>query len=191
MRAPGKLKINLIFLIIIIVFILVCCNSLLYIYYNDRVQDNLFNLIVPLAYNKDKFKHVININQLNLFRENIKDVLIGSLLGDGSIVRSGRGRNQFRFKQSIRKINYFYFMFFIFEPYITKGSPIYEKYLDLRYNKYYESLLLQTRPIHNELLYIDQLKSRFYTQKDNISIKEIDFSKVKAENFLRPISLAF
>lgn len=82
-------------------------------------------------------------------------------------------------------------MFFIFEPYITKGSPIYEKYLDLRYNKYYESLLLQTRPIHNEFLYIDQLKSIFYTQKDNISIKEIDLSKVKPENFLRLISFAF
>lgn len=126
-----------------------------------------------------------------MFRKNINDVLIGSLLGDGCIVRSGRGRNQFRFKQSIRNIDYFYFMFFIFEPYLTKGSPIFEKYLDSRYNKYYESLLLQTRPIHNELLNIDLLKSIFYIQKENISIKKIDISKVKFENFLTPISFAF
>nr|YP_009486024.1 hypothetical protein [Cantharellus appalachiensis]AWA82084.1 hypothetical protein [Cantharellus appalachiensis] len=82
-------------------------------------------------------------------------------------------------------------MFFILEPYLTKGSPIYEKYWDSRYNKYYESLLLQTRPIHNDMLNIDQLKSIFYIQKDNIFIKEIDIKKLKTEDFFTPISFAF
>lgn len=38
---------------------------------------------------------------------------------------------------------------------------------------------------------MDLLKSIFYIQKENISIKKIDISKVKFENFLTPISFAF
>lgn len=41
------------------------------------------------------------------------------------------------------------------------------------------------------MLNIDLLKSIFYIQKENISIKKIDISKVKFENFLTPISFAF
>lgn len=64
MRAPGKLKFYLIFPIIFIIFVLLLFNiELLHCKY--LVIDNLFNFSVPIAYNKDKFKHVIIDFHLN------------------------------------------------------------------------------------------------------------------------------
>jgi hypothetical protein len=48
------------------------------------------NIPVKSYYSKDKFYHVIDKDQLELFSQNIQDVLVGSLLGDGCITKAGR-----------------------------------------------------------------------------------------------------
>lgn len=50
MRAPGKLKVYLIFQIIFIIFILLLFNIEL-LHYKYLVIENLFNFSVPIAYN--------------------------------------------------------------------------------------------------------------------------------------------
>lgn len=136
-------------------------------------------------YNINRFKQVISSEQLKIFKDSCNDVLIGSLLGDGCITKSGRGKFHYRFKQSTIHASYFFFIYSIFEPYLTLGSPTISCYYDKRYNKLYESLILQTSPKYNSILNIETLENLFYKKNNNIRIK------VVPENIsLSPISLA-
>jgi len=139
-------------------------------------------------YNSKRFQHVISQNQKNILQKSQIEVLIGSLLGDGCITRSGRGLNHFRFKQSTIHSEYFFFIFLIFQPYLTLGSPSISCHFDKRYNKLYESLTLQTRPIYNDVLNINTLENIFYTKDE----KGNRFKRVPLdiESLLSPISLA-
>lgn len=56
-------------------------------------------------------------------RPRVDDVIIRALLGDGCIVKPKKGNLYFRFKQSTIHADYLFFMYFILEPWITKGSP--------------------------------------------------------------------
>ena len=97
------------------------------------------NIPIKSDYSKEKFYHVIDKDQLELFSKNIQDVLIGSLLGDGCITKSGRGPIHFRFKQSVIHAEYFFFMYFILENYLTPGSPGFSQFFDKRYGQTYSS----------------------------------------------------
>ena len=117
----------------------------------------LLSSIIPVKsdYSKDKFYHVISQNQLEIFDKNIQDVLIGSLLVDGCISKAGRGPNCFRFKQSVVHAEYFFFMYFILENYLTPGSPSFSQFFDKRYDKNYSSLLLLTNAVSKNQLNLD------------------------------------
>jgi hypothetical protein len=139
-------------------------------------------------YNSDRFKHVISENQINILQNSYQEVLIGSLLGDGCITRSARGLNHFRFKQSTFHSDYFFFIFLIFKPFLTLGSPSISCHFDKRFNKLYESLTLQTRPIYNNILNINNLEMMFYNKDE----KGNRFKRVPLDiiSMFSPISLA-
>lgn len=137
-------------------------------------------------YNVERFRHVITLNQKKLFISNYQEVLKGSLLGDGYISKSGRGLYHYRFKQSTIHTEYFFFIFSIFESYLTAGSPNISCHFDKRYNKLSESLTLQTRPFYNDILDIDKLEEKFYH-------KDINGKRIKIvpnDIFISGISLA-
>lgn len=137
-------------------------------------------------YNRERYKHVISLNQIKLFQSNYNEVLKGSLLGNGFISKSGKGLYHYRFKQSTIHAEYFFFIFNIFKPYLTIGSPNISCHFDKRYNKLYESLTLQTRPLYNDILNITNLENKYYCKDENgkrIKIIPNDIS-------LSPISLA-
>lgn len=138
-------------------------------------------------YNVERFKHVITLKQKKLFHSNYEDVLIGSLLGDGCISKSGRGLYHYRFKQSTIHAEYFFFIFSIFELYLTAGSPNISCHFDKRSNKLNESLTLQTRPFYNNILNIESLEKKFY-HKDELEGKRIKI--VPSDILLSGISLA-
>jgi len=146
--------------------------------------------ITKADFSKDKFSHVIDKKQLELFSENSQDVLIGSLLGDGCIAKSGRGPNQFRFKQSVVHAEYFFFMYFILENYLTPGSPNFSQFFDKRYNKNDFSLLLLTNALSKDVLNIDYLKDLFY-KLDNDKQKHVKIIPENISDLLSPIVLAF
>lgn len=139
-------------------------------------------------YNSKRFQHVISQNQKNILQNSYQEVLIGSLLGDGCITKSGRGLYHFRFKQSTIHSEYFFFIYFIFKPYLTLGSPSFSCHFDKRYNKLYESLTLQTRPIHNEILNINNLEKLFYIKDE--SGQRTKRVPLEIKSLLSPISLA-
>ena len=55
---------------------------------------------------------------INSLSQKQKDVIIGTVLGDGSISSSGRGKYHFRFKQSVVHAEYLFF--YVFYIYICK-----------------------------------------------------------------------
>jgi len=125
-------------------------------------------------YNINRFRHVITPEQFERLKDSYNEVLIGSLLGDGCITKSGRGKYHYRFKQSTIHASYFFYIYSIFEPYLTLGSPSISCHFDKRYNKLYESLTLQTKPIYNSKLNIVILENKFYKKdKNNGRIKVV------------------
>jgi hypothetical protein len=143
---------------------------------------------LKFQYNINRFRHVIQNDQLVSFNKHRQDVLIGSLLGNGFIVKSGRGLFHYRFKQSTFHSSYFFFIFSIFEPYLTKGSPSITCHFDKRYNKLYESLTLQTRPLYNNILGINYLENLFYKRDENNNRFKIVPKNI--DDLLSPIGLA-
>lgn len=150
------------------------------------------SLVVPTKadFSKEKFSHVIDKEQLELFSGNTQDVLIGSLLGDGCISKAGRGPYHFRFKQSIVHAEYFFFMYFILENFLTPGSPNFSQFFDKRYNKDYFSLLLLTNASSKDVLNMDYLRDLFY-KLDNDKQKHIKIIPENISDFLSPMALAF
>jgi hypothetical protein len=146
------------------------------------------NIPVKSDYSKDKFYHVIDKDQLELFSKNIQDVLVGSLLGDGCIAKSGRGPFHFRFKQSVIHAEYFFFMYFIFENYLTPGSPVFSQFFDKRYEQTYSSLLLLTNAISKDILNLDYLKDLFY-KWDIDKQKKIKIIPQNIGDLLSPIAV--
>ena len=148
------------------------------------------NIPIKSDYSKDKFYHVIDKDQLELFSKNIQDVLIGSLLGDGCISKSGRVPIHFRFKQSVIHAEYFFFMYFILENYLTLGSPGFNQFFDKRYGQTYSSLLLLTNAVSKDKLNLDYLKELFY-KWDNENQKGIKIIPQNIVDLFSPIALAF
>jgi hypothetical protein len=73
---------------------------------------------------------VISPEQLTAMRADIQSVIVGNLLGDGSIVFPRQGSIYFKFKQSIIHVQYFAFVFFILQPWLTAGSPSFLRFFD-------------------------------------------------------------
>jgi hypothetical protein len=141
-------------------------------------------------FNINRYNHVICEKQKYILEKplSLEQILIGSLLGDGCITKSGRGLFHYRFKQSTVHAEYFFFIYSIFEPYLTLGSPSISCYFDKRYEKLYESLILQTRPKYNNILNIEKLEQMFYIiNKNGNRIKKIPVDIIYK---LSPISLA-
>ena len=185
--------IRFLFIILSIVLILLLNKYLFLPDFNQVCEYALccsLNIPVKSNYSKDKFYHVIDKDQLELFSKNIQDVLVGSLLGDGCISKAGRGPVHFRFKQSVIHAEYFFFMYFILENYITPGSPGFSQFFDKRYEQTYSSLLLLTNAVSKDILNLDYLKDLFY-KWDVDKQKSIKIIPHNIADLLSPIALAF
>jgi len=125
----------------------------------------------------------ITPEQITILQANIKDVIVGSVLGDGCLVDPKVGTVYFRFKQSVVHVAYFFFIYRVFEPWCTKGSPINQSFFDKRYNTTYHSMVLLTRAIYSEVLNLQYYRDLFYVN----SIKVI---LVNIADHLTPIALA-
>jgi hypothetical protein len=119
-----------------------------------------------------------NVNSANIFLlmlsipikpeiaedNNIKEILFGSLLGDGSLELPARGKNaRFIFSQSNKYKPYFLHMFLLLNLFCSNSFKSYD-YKDKRTNKMYTTLSFKTRalPIFTEfykLFYINKVKS--------------------------------
>lgn len=148
--------------------------------YNKKLVLNKFSSIGGppadiLPPNKSDYSYVISTQNLDFLQSHVKEVIVGSLLGDGCIISPKKGNKYFRFKQSIIHTEYLFFIYFILEPWCTKGSPIFAMYKDKRYNKYYGNLTLLTRAEVSvrDHLNIDKLYTLFYKSNGTDIIKEI------------------
>ena len=98
------------------------------------------------------------------YNKNIREILFGSLLGDGSLELPSRGKNaRFIFSQSIKFEPYFLYLFSIFKIFCLNTYRSYV-YKDKRNGKNYITLSFKTRalPIFTEfynLFYIDYVKT--------------------------------
>ena len=145
MRAPGKL----------IAGLLVLLASM-----KDKEMYN--NLI------KTFIKDDIDPAFLESFREDIRSVLVGNLLGDGSIAHPLKGNIYYRFKQGLIHYEYFSMIFGIFKPWLTAGSPYFDllpAFL-LKGDWRASTILLTISTRFNDLLGIDYLASIFYYRND-------------------------
>ena len=177
MRAPGEQQTNYIKQLFLI-------TGLIYIIIHFIITDYAL-LSTVVLFNKKDYLHVINEEQKRIFQLNIKEVITGTLLGDGTIVNPKKGNVYFKYKQSVIHIDYFFFIYFILEPWCTKGSPFNSLYLDKRYEKHYRSLTLITRtaPLDKDELDLNYFYNLFYVSK----IKKIPSN---IYTLLTPISLA-
>jgi len=95
--------------------------------------------------------------------EEIKDVLVGSLLGDGYIEMGDRALNgRFRISQSL-KSEYYLFMLFGILSQFCLSAPRLSKYFDQRTKKEYCSMVISTRSLplftmFHSLFYLDGVK---------------------------------
>lgn len=136
------------------------------------------------VFNIDKYKHVTNDEQLKLLRADLKSVLVGSLLGDGYI---GHGNSRFYgFKQGLIHVDYFAFIYLIFQTYLTKGSPNITQ--SAAGGKIHTGLRLAISTKYNQLLSILELEQNFYINKEGKFIKRVPEQIAKLMN---PVVLAF
>lgn len=82
------------------------------------------------------------------------DVLIGSLLGDGSLSKDGK-YPRLKIERSLSDLNYLSWQFSIFENFCSSRITTYHKY-DKRYNKVYNSAAFRTRAVPAFLKYYDK-----------------------------------
>lgn len=129
----------------------------------------------------------ITPEQLTMMREDIHSVIVGALLGDGSIVVPSRGNLYFKFKQSIIHTPYLAFMFFLLAPWLTPGSPSFSRFFDKRYNNYHFNWTLLVATKHNTLLGIDLLSTVFFHFVNGKRVKMIPHNII---DYLTPIMLA-
>jgi hypothetical protein len=86
--------------------------------------DNIYFAIETSAvFIPAKFYHIISSKQLEEMQKNVKDVIVGAILGDGSIIKPKRGLLYLRYKQSIVHLEYLAFIYFILKPWLTLAGP--------------------------------------------------------------------
>lgn len=149
MRTPGKMYLVLGVYLSIAFLINIICNKVSYSnfisYSSIFTLDSkdlclMFSSVIPIIpapeepkININNYSYVITEKQQELLQEHVKDILVGSILGDKEIKKSNN--YYFKFKQSTIHIEYLAFIFLILKPWLTKGSPCFSSYLDTRYNK--------------------------------------------------------
>lgn len=86
----------------------------------------------------DKLSIIKSNNELPIYKENeIKEIILGSLLGDGNLEKSIKSINaRFGFIQSTKARDYFIFLYSIFSPFCSTNYRD-SSYLDSRTNKSY------------------------------------------------------
>jgi hypothetical protein len=83
-----------------------------------------------------------NINQIIVIDQELKDIIIGKLLGDSSITKQGN----ITIEHSMKQREYVYHLYEKFKNIIKNEPKIYER-LDKRYNKINTSIYIKTNPI--------------------------------------------
>ena len=112
----------------------------------------------------------------------IKEIIFGCLLGDGSLEKSVKSKNaRFKFSQSLKAKEYFLHLFLLFKPYFTENYN-YANYnhLDKRTNKTYSTLSFSTKALPLFTEFYDQ----FYLNNNKIIPNQEYF------NLLTPLALA-
>lgn len=150
-----------------------------------KVNESLLATVIcncsTFVFNINKFKHVTNEEQLKLLRADLKNVLVGTLLGDGYI---GHGNSRFYgFKQGLIHVDYFAFIYLIFQPYLNKGSPNINPG-----GKIHTGLRLAISTKYNQLLSILELDQNFYINKNGRFFKRVP---EQIATLMNPVVLAF
>jgi hypothetical protein len=84
---------------------------------------------------------------ITVFSENeLKEIIFGSLLGDGNLEKSLKSKNaRFKFSQTIKAKDYFLQLYSIFKPFFTQNYNFANYiYLDKRKNVTYTTLSFTT-----------------------------------------------
>ena len=164
-------------------FILRYSPDIVFIQYNDNT-DYLFS-IIPIKGSTKGIKR-LNSNERNLIKlsSDLKDMMIGLLLGDGHIVRrSSTGNCRFVYAQSstVHK-EYFYFVYNSFFPlYFTKDyKPQVRNSLDKRNNTMYHVLTFTTMQlpcfnVYKDLFYLNRTKLVPHNIYDLLTAKGLAF----------------
>lgn len=206
MRAPGGIKnLKLTTFFLGIVGLLVPALFLFFLHcldishFNCWVFDNLSSVLdfKVINYNTEqfsvfipfKFLHIITAKQLEVMQKNIRDVIVGAILGDGSVLQPRRGLLYFKFKQSIVHIDYLAFIYFILKPLLTLGSPSFSQSYDKRFNATYSSYTLLSRTVYNDVLNLSYYRNLFYVVSPS-SNKIVKTIPVNIGELLSPIALA-
>jgi hypothetical protein len=133
---------------------------------NNFLMLNFLNFSCPEGViNNIFYMSALPIKPVKIYNnEEIKQIIFGSILGDGKLELPLRGLNaRFGFIQSVKYEPYFLFLYFILKIYCLSSFSKYE-YLDKRTGKTYTSLSFWTRalPIFTELYKL------FYVSKTKI-----------------------
>lgn len=116
----------------------------------------------------------------NFLPQNLKDILIGLLLGDAHISKSKTKDSYISFEQGINNQEYLYFIYELFKDY-SKNLPTEYKRFDKRYNKENISIYFRTinSPIFNEFtqIFLDLNGNKIipYTLYDYLTPKGLAF----------------
>lgn len=183
----NSLYLNLIKFFDFIFFELISCslfeiNNYDHIYF--VIQTSAGSIFIPANYS-----HVISSKQLEEMQKSVKDVIIGAILGDGSIIQPKRGLLYFRYKQSVVHLEYLAFIYFILKPWLTIGSPSFNKFYDNRFKTYYSNYTLLSSTKYNDILHLSYYRDIFYVISP-ISKKTIKVIPLNIEDLLSPIVLA-
>lgn len=112
----------------------------------------------------------------------MKDILIGTILGDASIYKT-KDAAYITFEQNILKQDYLLSLYILFESYAKNPPKIYKR-VDKRYNKENSSIYFRTQ----NLLIFNEFADIFLTETDNGKLKKIIPKNIY--DLLTPIGLA-
>lgn len=198
MRAPGRVYI--IGFLVLYLFSLFSYFVLLYVdiiifSFNIVIEFILYNFILlsakqpsGLIYIKDSLAtETTSSTQIDNVRKDIRSVLVGTLLGDASISKSGRAKYTYRFKQGLPNIKYLTYMYLILKPWLTTGSPSLDKSFDTRTNTTHIGILLLVSTSFYYTLEINMLNSIFYKEINNKRTKVVPLN---ISSLLTPLALA-
>ncbi len=115
-----------------------------------------------------------------LSENELKEIIFGSLLGDGSLEKSLKSKNaRFKFSQAIKAKDYFLQLYYIFKPFFTQNYSFTNySYSDKRTNVTYTTLSFTTRA----LPFFTEFYNQFYIN----NVKVVPESLV----LLTPLALA-
>ena len=134
-----------------------------------------------LSPDTDSDQSKLTDNKIVIFSENeLKEIIFGSLLGDGSLEKLLKSKNaRFKFSQTIKARDYFLQLYSIFKPFFTLNYSFANySYLDKRTDNTYTTLSFTTRAL--------PLFTEFYSQFYSNTIKQVPESLV----LLTPLALA-